>query len=107
MQKNKKNKTAFCIGHWLLRSLNMGNDPWKTHTGRLLENSNTLSFYSVLGTWRWLDKTVMDYTNWALDEPENDYGEMNAADGTWTTGRRWHDRGYICKTPKGKMVTSM
>ncbi|XP_041804547.1 macrophage mannose receptor 1-like [Chelmon rostratus] len=52
------------------------------------------------GTWRWLDKTVMDYTNWALDEPENDYGEMNAADGTWTTGRRWHDRGYICKTPK-------
>uniref|UniRef100_A0A671TZD2 Mannose receptor, C type 1b n=1 Tax=Sparus aurata TaxID=8175 RepID=A0A671TZD2_SPAAU len=54
------------------------------------------------GTWQWLDKTVLDYTNWALDEPENDYGEISTADGTWKSGRRWHDRGYICKTAKGK-----
>uniref|UniRef100_A0A671TZA4 Mannose receptor, C type 1b n=1 Tax=Sparus aurata TaxID=8175 RepID=A0A671TZA4_SPAAU len=52
------------------------------------------------GTWQWLDKTVLDYTNWALDEPENDYGEISTADGTWKSGRRWHDRGYICKTAK-------
>uniref|UniRef100_UPI0037E74650 macrophage mannose receptor 1-like n=1 Tax=Semicossyphus pulcher TaxID=241346 RepID=UPI0037E74650 len=52
------------------------------------------------GTWRWLDKTVMDYNNWALDEPLNDFAEMGTVDGIWRTGRRWHDRGYICKTPK-------
>ncbi|XP_038573589.1 macrophage mannose receptor 1b [Micropterus salmoides] len=52
------------------------------------------------GTWMWLDKTVMDYTNWAPDEPENDYGEVGTSDATWRTGRRWHDRPYICETPK-------
>uniref|UniRef100_A0A671TZF3 Mannose receptor, C type 1b n=1 Tax=Sparus aurata TaxID=8175 RepID=A0A671TZF3_SPAAU len=59
------------------------------------------------GTWQWLDKTVLDYTNWALDEPENDYGEISTADGTWKSGRRWHDRGYICKTAKGKVIISI
>ncbi|XP_076601688.1 macrophage mannose receptor 1b [Chaetodon auriga] len=64
-------------------------------------NSFWIGLYKThTGTWKWLDTTVMDYTNWALDEPEDDYGEINAADGTWTTGRRWHDRGYICETPK-------
>ncbi|KAM9349608.1 macrophage mannose receptor 1b [Symphorus nematophorus] len=53
-----------------------------------------------LGTWQWLDKTVLDYTNWAPEEPEYDYGEISSSDGTWSSGRRWHDRGYICKTPK-------
>lgn len=52
------------------------------------------------GSWVWLDKTVMDYTNWGEEEPRSDYGEVRASDGTWSTGRRWHDRGYICETPK-------
>ncbi|XP_049454403.1 macrophage mannose receptor 1b [Epinephelus fuscoguttatus] len=52
------------------------------------------------GTWKWLDKTVMDYTNWAEDEPDDDYGEIGASDGAWRTGRRWHDRAYVCETPK-------
>ncbi|KAK5860194.1 hypothetical protein PBY51_021689 [Eleginops maclovinus] len=52
------------------------------------------------GTWMWLDTTVMDYTNWAEDEPHNDYAEMGTTDGAWKTGRRWHDRPYICETPK-------
>ncbi|XP_041658579.1 macrophage mannose receptor 1-like [Cheilinus undulatus] len=57
-------------------------------------------FKTHKGTWMWLDKTVLDYTNWAPEEPENDFGEISTLDGVWRTGRRWHDRGYICKTPK-------
>ncbi|XP_028282934.1 macrophage mannose receptor 1b isoform X2 [Parambassis ranga] len=52
------------------------------------------------GTWLWLDKTVMDYSNWAPDEPDSDYGSIRTSDGAWSSGRRWHDRSYICKTPK-------
>lgn len=56
----------------------------------------------ALGTWQWLDKTVLDYTNWGANEPDADYGEMVSSDGTWRSGKRWHDRAYICKTPKGR-----
>uniref|UniRef100_A0A8C9WS26 Mannose receptor, C type 1b n=1 Tax=Sander lucioperca TaxID=283035 RepID=A0A8C9WS26_SANLU len=52
------------------------------------------------GTWLWLDKTVMDYTNWAPDDSNNDFAEIGTSDGAWRTGRRWHDRAYICETPK-------
>ncbi|KAM3604133.1 uncharacterized protein V6R79_006931 [Siganus canaliculatus] len=52
------------------------------------------------GTWMWLDQTVMDYINWSADEPEYDFGEISTTDGTWRSGRRWHDRAYICETPK-------
>ncbi|XP_068604963.1 macrophage mannose receptor 1b [Brachionichthys hirsutus] len=52
------------------------------------------------GTWKWLDQTVLDYTNWATDEVENEFAEMSTGDGMWRSGRRWHDRAYICKTPK-------
>ncbi|XP_056277834.1 macrophage mannose receptor 1-like [Pseudoliparis swirei] len=51
--------------------------------------------------WQWLDKTAMDYTNWrSLDQSSSSYGSMTATDGTWVTGHRWYDRGYICKTSK-------
>uniref|UniRef100_A0A673AFI2 Macrophage mannose receptor 1-like n=1 Tax=Sphaeramia orbicularis TaxID=375764 RepID=A0A673AFI2_9TELE len=63
-------------------------------------------FKTHKGTWSWLDKTVLDYTNWAEIEPNNDYGEISTSDGTWGTGRRWHDRAYICETPKGKVITT-
>ncbi|XP_068459604.1 macrophage mannose receptor 1-like isoform X2 [Clinocottus analis] len=52
------------------------------------------------GEWKWLDKTVVDYTNWGEAEPDDDYAAMETSGGTWRTGRRWHDRAYICKTPK-------
>ncbi|XP_042285556.1 macrophage mannose receptor 1-like isoform X1 [Thunnus maccoyii] len=52
------------------------------------------------GTWKWLDNTVLDYTNWGPEGPDSDYGEIGTADGTWSSGRRWHDRAYICETPK-------
>ncbi|TNN55460.1 Macrophage mannose receptor 1 [Liparis tanakae] len=52
------------------------------------------------GDWKWLDTTVMDYNNWSESEPDDDYAEVDTSLGTWRTGRRWHDRAYICKTPK-------
>ncbi|TNN55461.1 Macrophage mannose receptor 1 [Liparis tanakae] len=53
--------------------------------------------------WKWLDKSAMDYTNWRpLDQSSSTYGSMTATDGTWVTGHRWYDRGYICKSPKRK-----
>lgn len=55
-----------------------------------------------LGTWQWLDKTVLSYTNWGEDEPEAEFGGISTTDGTWSSGKRWHDRAYICKTPKGR-----
>ncbi|XP_034038866.1 macrophage mannose receptor 1-like [Thalassophryne amazonica] len=54
------------------------------------------------GQWLWLDKTVMGYSNWDPDEVDDDdmYGQISSSNGVWRTGRRWHDRGYICKAPK-------
>ncbi|KAM4727964.1 macrophage mannose receptor 1-like isoform 2-T2 [Anableps anableps] len=63
-------------------------------------------FKTHKGSWAWLDKTVLDYTNWALDEPDSDYGAITTEDGTWSSGRRWHDRSYICKTPKVMITDS-
>lgn len=63
--------------------------------------------FGSIGTWNWLDKTVMDYANWAPDEPDSDYGEIGTSDGLWRSGRRWHDRAYICETPKGKIMHKM
>lgn len=49
----------------------------------------------------------MDYTNWAPDDSNNDFAEIGTSDGAWRTGRRWHDRAYICETPKGKIIIPM
>ncbi|XP_067462381.1 macrophage mannose receptor 1-like [Thunnus thynnus] len=72
---------------------------------KTFEDSHT-SFWIGLykthrGRWLWLDKTVMDYTNWEQGEPnDNNYAAIKTADGTWRTGNRWYDRAYICKTAK-------
>ncbi|XP_059201009.1 macrophage mannose receptor 1-like [Centropristis striata] len=53
------------------------------------------------GTWQWLDKSVMDFSNWRQGQPdENNYGSIKTTDGKWATGSRWYDRGYICKVAK-------
>ncbi|XP_014899448.1 macrophage mannose receptor 1-like isoform X1 [Poecilia latipinna] len=57
-------------------------------------------FKTHRGSWAWLDKTLLDYVNWGEDEPDSDFGAITTKDGTWSSGRRWHDRSYICKTPK-------
>ncbi|XP_028971190.2 macrophage mannose receptor 1 [Esox lucius] len=59
-----------------------------------------------LGQWKWLDESVLDYTNWAEGEPRNSfrniygYGRILSSDGTWSTGLIWSDKPYICKRPK-------
>uniref|UniRef100_A0AAY5L4C1 Mannose receptor, C type 1b n=1 Tax=Esox lucius TaxID=8010 RepID=A0AAY5L4C1_ESOLU len=61
-----------------------------------------------LGQWKWLDESVLDYTNWAEGEPRNSfrniygYGRILSSDGTWSTGLIWSDKPYICKRPKSK-----
>lgn len=74
------------------------------HSTWVLFSSLTLCFSPIKGSWKWLDKTILDYTNWAEDEPEdeNEYGEISTLDGLWRPGRRWHDRAYICETPRGR-----
>ncbi|XP_035994268.1 macrophage mannose receptor 1 [Fundulus heteroclitus] len=67
-------------------------------------------FRTQRGEWLWLDKTVMDYTNWKNDGRPwsrfpSSYGVITAEDGTWTSGRRWDDRAYICKTAKVLLPT--
>nr|XP_040027916.1 macrophage mannose receptor 1-like [Gasterosteus aculeatus aculeatus] len=57
-------------------------------------------FKTHAGEWKWLDKTVMEYINWAEDEPENDFGSIGSSDGLWRTGSRWHDKAYVCKAAK-------
>uniref|UniRef100_A0A669B8V2 Mannose receptor, C type 1b n=1 Tax=Oreochromis niloticus TaxID=8128 RepID=A0A669B8V2_ORENI len=61
--------------------------------------------------WLWLDRTVMGYTNWAEGQPDNmsfgsRTGEISTSDGTWKDMEMWVRRPYICKTQKGKLITS-
>lgn len=64
-----------------------------------------LNFYFSPGMWQWLDKTVMDYTNWGGSQSsDNSYGSIRSMDGQWSTGSRWYDRAYICKTPKSETI---
>ncbi|KAI9544497.1 hypothetical protein NQZ68_001370 [Dissostichus eleginoides] len=53
------------------------------------------------GMWQWLDRSVVDYSNWRMDQPGDlTYGAIRVGDGRWTTGNQLYDRGYICKTAK-------
>uniref|UniRef100_A0A3P9LTA8 Mannose receptor, C type 1b n=1 Tax=Oryzias latipes TaxID=8090 RepID=A0A3P9LTA8_ORYLA len=65
-------------------------------------NSFWLGLYKThKGTWQWLDRTVMDYTNWDSHQPGMaTYAEIATSDGMWKTGRPWNKRPYICKTAK-------
>lgn len=53
------------------------------------------------GTWLWLDKTIVDYSNWDDGEPtdDNSYTEIRSKNGKWTS-MHGYNRGYICKTRK-------
>ncbi|XP_022613796.1 macrophage mannose receptor 1-like isoform X2 [Seriola dumerili] len=51
--------------------------------------------------WKWLDKTVMDYTNWDVSQPgKGIYATIDSSNGGWSTSRQWPNRGYICKITK-------
>lgn len=62
----------------------------------------SFAFSLFEGDWLWLDNTIIDYTNWAENQPARGiYGELSCIDGTWKTSRAW-ERPYVCKTKKGK-----
>ncbi len=66
------------------------------------------TIYLSPGEWLWLDKTVMDYTNWDEGQPSDySHGGISTSDGTWKAGHQRFDRPYICKTPKGKIILLM
>lgn len=70
-----------------------------------LQREEIQNFFLTPGIWLWLDKTPVDYTNWREGQPDSgSYALMSPTDGRWTTGNRWYDRGYICKTPKSEIV---
>ncbi|XP_069548054.1 macrophage mannose receptor 1-like [Brachyistius frenatus] len=51
--------------------------------------------------WLWLDKTVMDYTNWGEGEHDDDsFGAISTSNGIWKSDNKEYYRPYICKTPK-------
>ncbi|XP_063075241.1 macrophage mannose receptor 1b isoform X2 [Engraulis encrasicolus] len=57
---------------------------------------------TLRGQWGWLDKTVLDFTNWADDEP-SDYDQhavLSTEDFKWRSGGSYMYKPYICKTPK-------
>ncbi|KAL0967016.1 hypothetical protein UPYG_G00303480 [Umbra pygmaea] len=65
--------------------------------------------FSPEGQWKWLDRTVLDFTNWADGQPSDysrnsEYGMMLTSDGTWSSGSAWHDKPYICKKPKALVL---
>ncbi|KAL0967022.1 hypothetical protein UPYG_G00303560 [Umbra pygmaea] len=58
----------------------------------------------MTGQWQWLDETVLDFTNWGPEEPQNSsrsiYAKLQTSDGTWSSGNTWSHRSYICKKLK-------
>ncbi|XP_008284987.1 macrophage mannose receptor 1-like [Stegastes partitus] len=57
-------------------------------------------FKNTKEEWLWLDRTVMDYTNWREEQFDSNYGEISTSDGTWKADHGFYERPYICKTPK-------
>ncbi|XP_042352883.1 macrophage mannose receptor 1-like [Plectropomus leopardus] len=66
------------------------------------QNSYWIGLYKThKGMWQWLDRTVMDFSNWGPYQPDSGtFGAIRISDGTWITGHKWYDRPYICKAPK-------
>ncbi|XP_035526281.1 macrophage mannose receptor 1-like [Morone saxatilis] len=53
------------------------------------------------GEWLWVDRTVMDYTNWGEGQPNKHiHAVISTLNGTWKGDHERNKRAYICKTPK-------
>ncbi|CAJ1082520.1 macrophage mannose receptor 1 [Xyrichtys novacula] len=53
------------------------------------------------GEWKWIDNSVVDYTNWEKGMPHSDTCvEINSETGQWATNRCYRSRSYICKRAK-------
>ncbi|XP_044077015.1 macrophage mannose receptor 1-like [Siniperca chuatsi] len=106
-EKEWADASASCVRHG--GSLASIEDPTEQDfiqsNARIFQDSHT-SFWIGLfkthkGEWLWLDKTVMDYTNWDEGQPDDSsHGGIRTSDGTWRAGNQHYNRPYICKTPK-------
>ncbi|XP_028288347.1 macrophage mannose receptor 1 [Parambassis ranga] len=51
--------------------------------------------------WMWIDNSVVDYTNWAMEMPKTDSCvDVHSESGQWSTNSCSRYRAYICKRPK-------
>ncbi|XP_076601189.1 macrophage mannose receptor 1-like [Chaetodon auriga] len=105
--KNWADAAASCIRHG--GSLASIEDPSEQdfiqRNAQIFKDSQAffwIGLYKTLrGEWFWLDKTVMDYTNWGEAEPNyGNHGGISTSNGTWRTSKHHYNRPYICKTPK-------
>ncbi|XP_065117903.1 macrophage mannose receptor 1-like isoform X1 [Paramisgurnus dabryanus] len=57
---------------------------------------------SHMGDWMWIDNTVVEYTNWKPEMPDDvkKCVEVQSDTGMWSTSSCNDRRGYICKTAK-------
>ncbi|KAL2097651.1 hypothetical protein ACEWY4_006858 [Coilia grayii] len=60
-------------------------------------------YKNLKGQWEWVDKTVLDFTNWAEDEPDDydDYAVISTKDFKWRPTGLYSYKAYICKVAKG------
>ncbi|XP_038573590.1 macrophage mannose receptor 1-like [Micropterus salmoides] len=99
--------SASCVRHGgLLASIeDPSEQDFIQSNARIFQDSHT-SFWIGLykthkGEWLWLDKTVMDYTNWGEGPPNrHSHGDISTSDGIWKATYGWNKQPYICKTPK-------
>ncbi|XP_062381617.1 macrophage mannose receptor 1-like [Sardina pilchardus] len=75
--------------------------------GKLEMEQDTYSAYwiglykNLKGQWHWLDKTVLDYTNWADRRPASEnHAAISTSDFKWKHRHMRMDFPYICKKPK-------
>ncbi|KAG5285389.1 hypothetical protein AALO_G00002830 [Alosa alosa] len=61
-----------------------------------------IGLYKTLrGQWHWLDKSVLDYTNWADGRPANhNHAVISTSDFKWADHYEHMNFPYICKKPK-------
>ncbi|XP_047444532.1 macrophage mannose receptor 1-like [Mugil cephalus] len=107
MEKDWSGASASCVKHGAnLASIEDPSEQDFITTHVITFKDSYTSFWIGLykthrGEWKWLDKTVMDYTNWGEDQPSGYInGEISTTNGTWRTSRNVYNRPYICKTSK-------
>uniref|UniRef100_A0A914QEU1 C-type lectin domain-containing protein n=1 Tax=Panagrolaimus davidi TaxID=227884 RepID=A0A914QEU1_9BILA len=58
--------------------------------------------------WTWMDKSILDFTNWASGEPKNTTGNncavLTLADGLWRTEDCFISKPYICSVDESYYI---
>ncbi|KAM7400358.1 hypothetical protein PAMA_004851 [Pampus argenteus] len=106
--KDWPNAAASCVQHGgLLASIEDPSEQIFIHDQlKIFQDSYTsfwIGLYKAHKGWFWLDKTIMDYTNWDAGQPGNGNQvavTISSSEGTWKESYLRYARPYICKTPK-------